>query len=527
MKKCGFIIILLCLVFFAVSSVLNSSSVILQSNEESTSLNRISIAHKEIFGRLEYGAVLFEHQRHVEALAKAIKKPQELTCQECHSQDKSGEFSFDFPKNLKSIDPKRVKNSYHEQCLRCHQKLSIEKIKTGPVILSCRECHKKDYENRIVKYPSFEFDFALHDKHVKKHKNDCSLCHHIYDIEEKNKELALVYEKGTEQSCYYCHDLNKKRGPEISKIVKVAKQNNWNIERAFHSLCLNCHLQNKLEAKEAGPIQCSKCHTGKYKTVEELKDVPRPERDQPKTAFINIEEAKMKGVPFNHEFHEKNNKTCRSCHHETLKSCKECHDLKGKQEGGFINILTAYHSQNSEMSCQGCHKISIGKKECMGCHYFIAPVKTEVANKEICSRCHSGKKEIEKVSAFAVSTQKVKEEVVIKHIEKEFEPAKMPHYKIVKKLTEISNHSRLATYFHKDLNTMCKGCHHKSKDEAEAKKDNPAVCVSCHGVFFDSQALGRPRLQSAYHTMCIKCHENMELEKPKTCTDCHERKRRL
>lgn len=230
----------------------------------------------------------------------------------------------------------------------------------------------------------------------------------------------------------------------------------------------------------------------------------------------------MKGVSFDHEFHEKNNKTCRSCHHETLKSCRECHNLKGKQEGGFVNILTAYHSQNSQMSCQGCHRNLTSKKECIGCHYFIAPVKTEVANKEICSRCHSGKKDIEKVAPFIVSPQKVKEEVEIKHIEKEFNPVKMPHYKMVKKLAEISNQSKVATYFHKDLNTICKGCHHKSKEEAEAK--TAPLCVSCHSVSFDSQVPARPRLQSAYHGMCISCHENMELQKPKTCTDCHERK---
>ncbi|GAB5046414.1 sulfate respiration complex hexadecaheme cytochrome HmcA [Thermodesulfovibrio sp. TK110] len=525
MKKFVFIGILLFVAFSALGIyALLYSEPVSKSSEEGKDI--ITIAHKEIFGRLEYGTVLFEHQRHVKALTKAFKKPDEMLCQECHVQDKFGDFSFEFPKNIDRKDSQLLKNAYHEQCLKCHQKLSFEKIKTGPVILSCRDCHKKEYEDRTVKYPSVEFDFSLHGKHVEKNKKDCSLCHHTYDIEEKNKELALFYEKGTEESCYYCHDLNKKRGPELSKIVKVVKQSGWSIERAFHSLCLNCHLHNKLEAKEAGPLNCSNCHTGKYKTVDELKDIPRPERDQPKTAFINIEEAKMKGVPFNHEFHEKNNKSCRSCHHERLKSCKECHNLKGKQEGGFVNILTAYHSHASQMSCQGCHRSFIEKKECQGCHYFIAPIKTEITNKEICARCHSGKKEVEKVAQLSVSTQKVKKEVIIKHIEKEFEPAKMPHYKIVKKLTDISNQSRLATYFHKDLNTICKGCHHKSKEEAEAKKDNPPICKSCHGVSFDSQAMGRPRLQAAYHTMCIKCHEKMELQKPKTCTDCHERRRR-
>ncbi len=61
-------------------------------------------------------------------------------------------------------------------------------------------CHvetviKSSIRESEVKYPYFEFDFSIHDKHLNKLGKDCSLCHHIYDVEEKNKELALVYER--------------------------------------------------------------------------------------------------------------------------------------------------------------------------------------------------------------------------------------------------------------------------------------------------------------------------------------------
>jgi len=515
MKKMFFIV--LSVFIFLAMTIYSKSQVVLKEPE-----NRVEIAHKEVFGILQYGKVIFEHQKHVDSIAKIVNKPQELVCQECHLKDKYNDFVFSFQENIKN--PEKLKNAYHSKCLICHQKISAQGKKTGPEILSCRDCHKKVNEKFEVKYPIFEFDFYLHDKHVKKHEKDCSLCHHIYDMEEKNKELALVYEKGTEQSCYYCHDFTKKRGPELSKIVKVAKEKNLNMENSCHKLCLNCHMQNKLQGLDAGPLECSKCHTGKYKTTEELKEVSRPERDQPDKVFLNVEEGKMKGVAFKHNFHEKNNKTCRVCHHETLKACRDCHSLQGKEEGGFVNTLTAFHSLNSEISCQGCHKQMTSKKECSGCHYFIAPIKTEVGNREICNRCHTGKKEPEEIKSFTVSSDKVKEEVIIKHIEKEFEPAKIPHYKMVKKLTDISNKSSMATYFHKDIQTMCKGCHHKSKEDAEAQKNKPPLCASCHSISFDSKALGRPRLQSAYHSMCIKCHENMGLEKPRKCHECHERK---
>lgn len=525
MKRSIFIIIVFVLSGLILVQARNIYSVKEKPQTIKSPENKISIAHQEVFGSLDYGRVIFEHQKHIDSLSKVLKKSDSSICSECHSQNKYGDFIFDFPKDVNRKNPESLKNAYHKECLKCHQKLNIQKQKSGPTILSCRDCHKKDYEKTEIKYSVFEFDFALHDKHVKKHNKDCSLCHHIYDVEEKNKELALFYEKGTEQSCHYCHDLNQKRGPELSKIVKIAKERDLNMERACHTLCLNCHLSNKEQGKQAGPVVCSKCHTEKYKTVEDLKDIPRPEREQPQKAFINIEDAKMKGVAFDHSFHEKNNKTCRECHHETLRACKDCHTVKGDEKGGFVNLLTAYHSLNSKNSCQGCHRTAMNKNDCYGCHYFISPVTTEIANKAVCKRCHTGKKEIEKVSLLTIPSERVKKEVVIKHIEKEFEATKMPHYKMIQKLTDVSNQSKLATYFHRDITTICRVCHHKSKQDAEAKKDNPPICVSCHSVSFDSNALGRPRLESAYHTMCIKCHENMKLEKPKKCTECHERKK--
>ncbi|MCX7988207.1 MAG: hypothetical protein N2647_02035 [Thermodesulfovibrio sp.] len=528
MKKAAFILILIVLIVVSVQTIYSKINSKINETE-----NSVTIAHEEIFGKLEYGKVIFKHQAHIEAMAKILNKSQELMCNECHRKNEFGDYSFDFPVNINSKNPDKIKNAYHSQCLSCHQKLSAQGKKTGPEILSCRDCHKKEYEKIKVKYPVFEFDFALHEKHVKKHEKDCSLCHHVYDIEEKNKELALVYEKGNEQSCYYCHDLNKNRGPELKKIVNIARQKGLNMEKACHLLCLNCHLQNKIQGKDAGPVVCSRCHTGKYKTIEELKETPRPEREQPKRVFIKIEEAKMKSVSFNHDFHEKSNKTCRVCHHETLKSCKECHNLKGKEEGGFISIVTAYHSLDSNMSCQGCHRKNImNNKECLGCHYLIPPIKTELGNREICNICHGDKKEIENNRLKAksvtpnkmINTSKIKEEVIINHLEKEFEPVKMPHYKMIKKLTDISTKSKLATYFHRNSETICRGCHHKSKEKAEADIKKPPLCVNCHSIQFNVKDMGRPRLQSAYHSMCIRCHENMGFEKPKKCTDCHERK---
>ena len=123
-----------------------------------------------------------------------------------------------------------------------------------------------------------------------------------------------------------------------------------------------------------------KCHAGKYKTIAELEKVSRPDRKQKERQFINIENAKMKGVTFDHKYHETSSSTCRSCHHETLKACDECHSLTGKPEGNGINVANAYHHVFSEHSCAGCHNKKKEEKKCAGCHHFIPAMDVETMN---------------------------------------------------------------------------------------------------------------------------------------------------
>lgn len=486
---------------------------------------RLIIAHTEIFGKLERPQVVFDHGRHADAFKKE-------GCNTCHPLTPDGNHIFDFPFKAANKTAKEIEDLYHEKCISCHKKIIKEKKKSLPV--RCGDCHVKKFESFTIKYPVFEFDFALHDKHVKKlkektGKDDCGLCHHTYDIQEENEALRLVYEKGTEESCYYCHELGKKRGPELSAITEVAAKKGLSIRKASHQQCLNCHLgYQKKGDKEAGPTDCMKCHTGKYKTVAELEKVPRPNRDQPEKPFINIENAKMKGVLFDHRFHETNTRTCRACHHETLNACKECHALIGIPEGRWVNIANAYHDVFSEKSCTGCHGIRKSEKDCVGCHHLIPimDIQAKGPKKEICFICHTGKKErlpSPSISIAGLDPEKVKKEVVVKILEKEYEPAKFPHLDIIRRLVKISNKSKMATYFHGNIQTICNGCHHQSSVEAETEKDTPPFCRNCHSISFDPQNLNRPRLLAAYHRRCLGCHEKMNL-KASGCNDCHKEK---
>ncbi|MEW6674962.1 MAG: sulfate respiration complex hexadecaheme cytochrome HmcA [Nitrospirota bacterium] len=477
---------------------------------------RIIIAHTEIFGKLERPQVVFDHGKHSDALKKE-------GCETCHPANKEEGLIFEYPFKQVMKDKESMMNLYHEKCIDCHKKRIKEKKKAGP--LTCGECHRKELESIKIKYPIFEFDFYYHRKHVKKLKNDCILCHHIYDEDDEE----LVYEEGTEQSCYYCHETRKKKGPLLEVEARVIDKKGLTIKKVSHLRCLNCHIDRNKRGLKAGPLVCSKCHTGKYKTVAELAKITRPDREQPEKTLINIEDARMKRVLFDHKSHEKKTKTCRGCHHETLNACKKCHGLSGSPDGKWVNLSSAYHDALSEKSCTGCHGIKKSEKGCTGCHHHLQEIDYQAIGekKAICSLCHRGKKEAlvgsPSISVYEIYTQKIHKKIKIKTLEREYEPAIFPHLKVIKKLVQISNGSKMATYFHRNLQTICEGCHHNRHLEAEAKKNTPPSCRNCHPISFDPQNINKPRLLAAYHRRCIGCHEKMEL-KPMECKDCHKEK---
>jgi DnaJ-class molecular chaperone len=127
------------------------------------------------------------------------------------------------------------------------------------------------------------------------------------------------------------------------------------------------------------------------------------------------------------------------------------------------------------------------------------------------------------ISLASLNPKKVPEEVTIKILEKQYEPSNFPHIKIIRKLTEVSNDSELATSFHRTMQTICRGCHHQSIVEAEAKDNKPPYCRNCHSIVFDTKNPNRPRLLAAYHRQCLTCHEKMDI-KEKGCADCHKEK---
>jgi hypothetical protein len=386
----------------------------------------------------------------------------------------------------------------------------------------------------------------LHYRHVKQLENKCETCHHAYDEAAKK----LVYLKGEEGACVYCHQAE-------------TVENRISGRLAAHQACISCHLTRVAAGKEAGPADCLSCHDVEAQAgIRVVKDAPRIKRNQPDfvlvkshpmedppatemvSAAMNSGEApRMLQVAFNHKAHELADLSCQTCHHEAIDACISCHREEGIKEGGQVKLSDAMHRAGATASCIGCHEQQQRTKlECAGCHYPLAALTANET--QSCKTCHQ-------VPAPAVdqmalteaentamarrwidgrgtvvperSPERIPEEVKIGSLSDQFEPANLPHRKIVTKLMDNIQQNQLAAAFHTDPLTLCQGCHHQTPIT-----DKPPRCGSCHDRQTAVKETDRPRLVAAYHQQCMTCHDRMGIVKPATqdCVACHKKRQK-
>lgn len=522
---------------------------------------------------LDRAPVLFDHLKHTSALKSKLLDD----CKTCHptsrpAQDMGVSELIDFVFPAKGSVQGNVDNpmvAYHEACVSCHEKKSKEEAKTGPDIGLCGECHVRKPSKTAADFKmGMIFNYMTHSKHVEalsKIKNpeslniagnvtsdtddpkrsSCKLCHHIAD--EMGKKL--LYKINTENACSTCHKQKDKKN--VRSIKKVA-----------HAACIGCHMKLRKRVKmdtrtsdpkdqaklaKFGPFECQGCHGPKERlTPAKIAQIPRLMRGQKDYVNISLKDpstGRMKVAAFNHKAHEKQGQFCNSCHHYSLEKCSNCHTPLGEQKkGAGVTYEMAFHTINAKVSCVGCHEEIKTSQNCAGCHHTAA---TEIP-KTSCPMCHTGPVNtgnqgetkaqgeaqdplISKDHKIVIKGDKdeLPEVVEIKGLQKEFQPAKFPHKKIVLKLAKISNGNSLASTFHSRMgqHSICSGCHHMSDPGASKDKKVPN-CISCHGKKGSAKKeLGRPGIMGAYHQQCIGCHQAMD-QKPKAeeCAKCHAEK---
>jgi len=92
--------------------------------------------------------------------------------------------------------------------------------------------------------PAVEF---THEKHEKKHKIDCTECHHDY------KDGKNTWKQGDKVlKCGECH-----------KAVEEGKK--MTLQNAYHKNCKDCHTRLKTDGKKTGPTLCAQCHVADKK----------------------------------------------------------------------------------------------------------------------------------------------------------------------------------------------------------------------------------------------------------------------
>ncbi|MDD9303271.1 MAG: hypothetical protein HUK40_13400 [Desulfobacter sp.] len=527
------LIILVITAFFLLFSFSGQASI---KDREEKKPDMITIDLGPDFGKNEMAEVTFLHDLHSLAL--------DQQCLSCHDQKKE---AFDF--SFIPADQQPSMESYHDKCIACHVEKKAANIPSGPMAEQCGACHQRN-PSMVSSRTNLRFDKSLHYVHVDsakikgkgaEDKENCSACHHRYNSDQKE----LVYTKGEEESCAYCHGAEEK--------ILENKGRVKNIRQASHQSCVACHQEIKTQNGAAGPISCGGCHDSREQEAMALArskknmDIPRLKRGQPDQVLLTPWEKEIKdpaplmpAVAFDHKFHEDQTLTCKSCHHESLKKCSDCHTPGGGEEnGGFISLADAMHSPRAEQSCIGCHQQETTAVECAGCHARMPDtVQKDPAS---CKVCHTLAPEdyqkgqdlaLAAAEAVALRSQKtprdlaekIPETVVIEDLSQEYEPSQFPHGKVVRALMEKTEKSALARAFHRDPSGLCMGCHHNSPASLE-----PPKCGSCHdknGPGSDKIS-GKPGLKGAFHGQCITCHQEMKVTQvPATdCVKCHELKK--
>lgn len=492
------------------------------------------------YGKLELPPVTFFHDKHTKALAKENK-----SCEACHQTvNQQLQLTFMRPAGAK---PENLKEIYHTNCIGCHQQTAAAGKPSGPLDGFCRSCHN-------AKPPApgqleAGMDKILHARHLNPQlipapeggPDNCSRCHHVYDQQAKK----LVYVKGQEGSCRYCHG-------EHSTPTAISYR------QAAHQQCVLCHLNlAQQQAARQAPVTCGACHGAagqaqiakknqEWLAQQPQQQVPRLKRGQPDATLITYQgKAEAKGpslppVAFDHKAHEQYTDSCRTCHHASLDSCSSCHTLGGSAKGGMVTYEQAMHRPTSDYSCLGCHQKAKEAANCAACHARLA--QASQPDPGSCQQCHkpipggivspSQKAALAEtllsnrtLTAKTYATGEIPDKVKIDLLSKKYEPVEMAHRRHMEAILKGVKDSKLAAAFHSDPGTLCQGCHHHSPASKE-----PPRCVNCHpqteGVAaYHPGEPSRPGLKAAYHGQCMDCHQILAVKPVATaCTDCHKEK---
>lgn len=266
----------------------------------------------------------------------------------------------------------------------------------------------------------------------------------------------------------------------------------------------------------------------------------------------------MPPVAYNHLIHEKwmkqAGKDCLVCHHTgDPVACTQCHTVQGKEDAKFVTLYEAMHkpvirqrNEYTPSSCVSCHDKELRQRQCSGCHTQL--VTDARKSDKWCNVCHTitpsmtvadmekgienklGARKNENLASETALARKTTQywspmkgpyKVEINTLAGQYEPCLFNHRHHVQSMLKGIENNKLAGNFHTDPATVCVTCHHNSPPSA-----TPPKCVSCHTTTIDWHNPGKPSLMPAFHLLCMNCHKDMSVGRPRNtdCTTCHKQK---
>lgn len=365
---------------------------------------------------------------HDDTRFKLTGRHNEISCRECHVQNKKQVFKFASDKKDFCIDCH--KNPHREQfhaqvseqaCSACHTTRSFDRIKdfdhgqTRFAIqgqhkeLKCADCHtpaKKEASKggRIVTWHKYVFpDLAA---------KSCNTCHQDYHKGQLSLQCQTCHTENSWKKTKFNHNQHSDfalRGshrqlkcgechkPKPGQSVEFAKKKYRVIHyKPMNSNCIACHRKDDQHKGEFGQ-RCNECHT--EKSWELTKDFHRNftlhgVHYTLKCSECHINERRLGGMSEN----------CMLCHQKddvhsgTLPSCKECHSQHFWENTSFRHSRTLFPLRGSHRSvdCFSCHTQGIYQgtpSECVSCHMqdalsVGAPAHTMPAFQD-CKSCHN------------------------------------------------------------------------------------------------------------------------------------------
>lgn len=264
----------------------------------------------------------------------------------------------------------------------------------------------------------------------------------------------------------------------------------------------------------------------------------------------------MPPVAYNHVIHEKwmakADKDCIVCHHTgDPVACTTCHTIEGSKDSKFVTLQTAMHAveitsqeKNKPSSCVSCHEKQLRQRECAGCHTRL--VKNPRESDNWCRVCHTitpsmsvaqmqrgienklPERQNERLAAETALARNQADywspmvgpyKVYIDSLKGQYEACYFNHRRHVSVLMKKIRDNKLASAFHTDPATICVTCHHHAPATSR-----PSRCISCHNKAIDWTQPGRPALKGAFHLLCMSCHTDMKVARPRNtdCETCHK-----